>query len=79
MREWVLVWLKEVHIVRENISPLLLKIWQQRWNLLLVAPKEGHRVAFEQVVEFNKQMMNDSKSLTAGTIKQIGEMKLEAV
>tara|TARA_B100002019_G_scaffold267863_1_gene259248 strand:- start:6 stop:776 length:771 start_codon:yes stop_codon:yes gene_type:complete len=42
---------------------------EQRWNLLLVAPKEGHRVAFEQVVEFNKQMMNDSKSLTEGTMQ----------
>jgi len=41
----------------------------KRWNLLLVAPKEGHRVAFEQVVEYSKQMMNDPKSETEGTMQ----------
>ena len=41
----------------------------KRWNLLLVAPKEGHRVEFEQVVEFSKQMMNETNSLVEG-IKQ---------
>jgi len=40
-----------------------------RWNLLLVAPKEGHRVAFEQVVEFSKKMMNDPNSLIEGTMQ----------
>ena len=42
---------------------------EKRWNLLLVAPKEGHRVAFEQVVEYSKQMMNDPKSESEGTIQ----------
>ncbi len=38
----------------------------KRWCILLVAPKEGHRVEFEQVVEYDKDMMNDSKSLLEG-------------
>ena len=40
-----------------------------RWNLLLVAPKEGHRVEFEQVVEFSKKMMNDTNSLVEGIMQ----------
>ena len=38
----------------------------KRWDLLLVAPKDGGRVAFEQVVEFSKEMMNSSASLIEG-------------
>ena len=29
----------------------------KRWSLLLVAPKEGHRVEFEQVIEYDKTMI----------------------
>ncbi len=40
-----------------------------RWNLLLVAPKEGHRVEFEQVVENDKTSMNDLSSLVEGKMQ----------
>ena len=45
----------------------------RKWEIIdgaffLVAPKEGHRVEFEQVVENNKNSMNDSQSLTEGTM-----------
>ena len=35
----------------------------RRWSLLLVAPREGHRVEFEQVVENDRSLMNDPNSL----------------
>jgi prepilin-type N-terminal cleavage/methylation domain-containing protein len=38
----------------------------KRWSILLVAPKEGHRVEFEKVVQFNKEMMNDPASQEEG-------------
>jgi len=41
-----------------------------RWSLLLVAPKSGQRVEFEQVVENDELMMNDSDSLTEGTMQE---------
>ena len=41
-----------------------------RWSLLLVASKSGQRVEFEQVVENDELMMNDSESLTEGTMQE---------
>ena len=42
----------------------------RRWSLLLVAPREGHRVEFEQVVENDKSLMNDPNSLVEGNMQQ---------
>jgi len=42
----------------------------KRWDLLLVAPIEGHRVEFEQVVEFSKEKMNDTTSLIEGIMQE---------
>ena len=42
----------------------------RRWSLLLVAPREGHRVQFEQVVENDKSLMNDPNSLVEGNMQQ---------
>ena len=42
----------------------------RRWSLLLVAPREGHRVEFEQVVENDKSLMNDRSSLVEGNMQE---------
>ncbi|MDA8774723.1 prepilin-type N-terminal cleavage/methylation domain-containing protein [Opitutales bacterium] len=47
-------------------SPVPQDLADKRWSILLVAPKEGHRVEFEQVVQFNKTMMNDPDSQVEG-------------
>ncbi len=47
-------------------SPIPQDLADKRWSILLVAPKEGHRVEFEQVVQFSKKMMNDPDSLLEG-------------
>jgi prepilin-type N-terminal cleavage/methylation domain-containing protein len=47
-------------------SPIPQDLSDKRWSIFLVAPKEGHRVEFEQVVQFNKTMMNDPNSLVEG-------------
>ncbi len=41
-----------------------------RWSLLLVAPKNGHRVEFEQVVKNDERLMNDPNSLIEGTMQE---------
>ena len=40
-----------------------------RWSILLVAPKEGHRVEFEQVVERDKILMNSLNSELEGNMQ----------
>jgi prepilin-type N-terminal cleavage/methylation domain-containing protein len=47
-------------------SPVPQDLADKRWSILLVAPKEVHRVEFEQVVQFNKTMMNDPDSQVEG-------------
>ena len=42
---------------------------ESRWSLLLVAPKEGHRVEFEQVVENDQNLINDASSLVEGKMQ----------
>jgi prepilin-type N-terminal cleavage/methylation domain-containing protein len=42
----------------------------RRWSLLLVAPREGHRVEFEQVVENDRSLMNDPNSLVEGSMQE---------
>ena len=42
---------------------------ESRWTLLLVAPKEGHRVEFEQVVENDRNLINDASSLVEGKMQ----------
>jgi prepilin-type N-terminal cleavage/methylation domain-containing protein len=42
---------------------------ESRWSLLLVAPKEGHRVEFEQVVENDRNLINDASSLVEGKMQ----------
>lgn len=42
-----------------------------RWHLLLVAPKNGLRVEFEQVVKNDEKMMNDPNSLDEGTMQDV--------
>ena len=41
-----------------------------RWSILLVAPKEGHRTEFEQVIEYDKTMMNDPNSEVEGNMQE---------
>jgi prepilin-type N-terminal cleavage/methylation domain-containing protein len=41
-----------------------------RWSILLVAPKEGHRAEFEQVVEHDKILMNDLNSELEGNMQE---------
>lgn len=41
-----------------------------RWSILLVAPKEGHRVEFEQVIEYDKDMMNDPQAPNEGKMQE---------
>tara|TARA_B110000495_G_scaffold182013_1_gene177207 strand:- start:172 stop:924 length:753 start_codon:yes stop_codon:yes gene_type:complete len=41
-----------------------------RWSILLVAPKEGHRVEFEQVIEHDKILMNSLNSELEGNMQE---------
>ena len=43
----------------------------KRGSLLLVAPKEGHRVEFEQVIEYDKNLMIDSGSQEEGKMQEL--------
>ena len=70
LREWDLVlWrsTKRIEVI-SSFAPEDMK--DDRWSLLLVAPKSGQRVEFEQVVENDELMMNDSDSLTEGTMQE---------
>lgn len=51
-------------------SPTPEDMKDKRWSLLLVAPKEGHRVEFEKVIEYDKTMMNDSGSQEDGQMQE---------
>ena len=50
----------------------------KRWSILLVAPKEGHRVEYEKVVQFNKEMMNDPDSQEEGFMQDRWENESDA-
>ena len=57
--------------IRGISSPTPEDMKDERWSLLLVAPKEGHRVEFEQVIEYDKTLMNDSGSQEDGQMQEL--------